>query len=500
MSKKRQITNRTFVLTAVLGSFLILVLVTANTIMSSKRASVATDEAVSKVSAFYLEAMADRRAQTIANLIEENFEEMEKAVAFIAREQITTQDELRHAIGTVRYLLSIDRFSLVDEDDIVYTQSTTYTGRTRHVFLSEVGENERVTSIMAIYGSSKQMCLAIPTPGLTLMGKPFKACFVQLDIDDIVDLLAFVDPGRTYFAVYASNGANLSGTELGPAIADHNLFEATQGSIAKDDWELHRKNFQDGAAGTMRFAIDGVEETLCYVPVEGTNWELAVLIRDSVIQDQIRDVSEDHLEISQNQILFTLVSALILAAILLWELRQLSREQLEEEKEAAKAFRELARTDALTGAQSKNAYAEREEALDKRLKAGEEIDLAVVVGDINGLKYVNDTQGHAAGDQLIKDACALICEYFDKESVYRVGGDEFVIILEGDDCKTLTEKIDELDRIVEANIAKDAVVISFGYAHLEQGDGRLRDVFDRADQMMYERKEALKEMGAHGRH
>ena len=123
-----------------------------------------------------------------------------------------------------------------------------------------------------------------------------------------------------------------------------------------------------------------------------------------------------------------------------------------------------------------------------------------MVGDINGLKYVNDTQGHAAGDQLIKDACALICEYFDKESVYRVGGDEFVIILEGDDCKTLTEKIDELDRIVEANIAKDAVVISFGYAHLEQGDGRLRDVFDRADQMMYERKEALKEMGARGRH
>ena len=387
MNKKQPFTNKIFVLTAVLGSFLILVLVTANTVASSKRASIATDEAVSKVSAFYLEAMADRRAQTITNLIDENFAEMEKAVNFIASEQANSQEELRNAIGTVRYLLSIDHFSLVDEDDIVYTQYTTYTGRTRHDFLSEVGKSERIVSIVSPYGSSKQLCLAISTPGLTIMGKPFKACFVQLDIVDIVDLLAFVDPGRTYFAVYADNGANLSGTELGPVIADRNLFDATEGVLDKDDWERQRENFRDGVAGTMRFTKDGVDETLCYVPVEGAGWELAVLIRDSVIQDQIRDVSEDHLQTTKNQILFALDSALILAAVLLLEVRQLSRKQLEEEKEAAKAFRELARTDALTGVRSKNAYAEAEAAINRRLQAGGGSDLAIVVGDINGLKY-----------------------------------------------------------------------------------------------------------------
>ena len=76
----------------------------------------------------------------------------------------------------------------------------------------------------------------------------------------------------------------------------------------------------------------------------------------------------------------------------------------------------------------------------------------MVVCDINGLKYVNDTQGHAAGDQLIKDACALICEYFSHGAVFRTGGDEFVILLQGKGYDTMPEVLSELNRKIEANI------------------------------------------------
>lgn len=58
------------------------------------------------------------------------------------------------------------------------------------------------------------------------------------------------------------------------------------------------------------------------------------------------------------------------------------------------------------------------------------------------------------------------------------------------------EVIGELNRKIEENIKKDAVVISIGYSLLNQGDQQLRDVFERADQMMYERKKELKSMGA----
>ena len=132
MNGKRKISNRTVVLTAVIGSLLIAAMMSANTLWSSRRNSAATNEAVSAVSSFFLEAMADRGAKTITNLIRSDFEQMEKAVAYIADEKIASQEELRAAIGKVKMLLGLNRFALVDSDNIVYTQYTTYTGRSRH--------------------------------------------------------------------------------------------------------------------------------------------------------------------------------------------------------------------------------------------------------------------------------------------------------------------------------------------------------------------------------
>ncbi|MGX8703804.1 MAG: GGDEF domain-containing protein, partial [bacterium] len=155
-----------------------------------------------------------------------------------------------------------------------------------------------------------------------------------------------------------------------------------------------------------------------------------------------------------------------------------------------------ANTDSLTGVRNKHAYSENEAAINQQIQAGQLEKLALVVGDINGLKYVNDTQGHAAGDQLIREACALICEYFTHGAVFRVGGDEFVVVLQGKGYDTMPDVMEELNRKVEENIKNNAVVISLGCSVLEQGDQQLRDVFERADQMMYERKKELKAMGA----
>lgn len=496
MTQKKKITNKTLILTAVIGSLLILAMMSANTIWASKQSNDATDEAVSAVSSFYLEAMADRRAKTITNLINNNFDEMEKAVAFIEDEKIDSQEELRHTIGKIKSLLGLSRFALVDEDNIVYTQYTTYTGRSRHAFLAENTIKGRIISTVSIYGSSKQLCLVIPTHDLSIMGKPIKACFVQLDIKEIVDLLAFDDQGRTHFALYSKNGGNLSGTELGPVISTHNIFEAMKGVVPEDVWKENRDNFENEADGSITFSSGEAEQTLCYVPIQGTGWVMAVLIRESVIQDQIRDISEKSLMASRNQVIFTLVSVLSLATVLLLQFRKVSKDKLEEEKATSRAFQNMANTDSLTGVRNKHAYSQYETAIDQQIQAGELEKLAVVVGDINGLKYVNDTQGHAAGDQLIKDACALICENFTHGAVFRVGGDEFVVLLQGKGYDTVHEVIRELNRKVEENIKKNAVVVSIGYSVLNQGDQQLRDVFERADQMMYERKKELKSMGA----
>ena len=494
--KGKWISGRSFVITAALGSTLIMLILIVSTLWASKQTISSTNNAVSVVSSFYLEDMADHNARTITNLIDNNFIQMGKAIEFIKGEGISSQEELRTMLGRIKSLLSLSRFALVDEDNIVYTQYTTYTGGSRHEFLMQEEMEDRVISTVYLYGSSKQLCLAIPTPDLNIMGKDFKACFVQIDIKDIVDLLAINDQGETSIGLYSKNGGNISDTELGPLISDQNIFDATANIISQDEWDVMVNDFAGGKAGSLSFNANGIAETICYVPVENAEWEIVVLIRESVIYNQIHSISDKNLDISRKLIIFVLVAMLLFAGILLFQLGKISRERLQLEQEKSNSFKSMANTDSMTGVRNKHAFSDAEESLD-RMIANKEIDkLAVVVCDINGLKHVNDTLGHAAGDKLIKDASNLICNYFIHGAVYRIGGDEFAVLLQGNGYDMMNEVIRDINRQIEDNIATGSVVISIGYSVLEDHDSQLRDVFERADKMMYERKKELKAMGA----
>ena len=494
--KIKRVTNKTFVLTATIGSILIMIMIMVNSIWSAKQTYTATDDAVSAISSFYLEAMADRRAKTITNLISNNFTQMEKALTTFSDEGIEDQEHLRKMIGKIKNLLSLNRLALVDEDNIVYTQYTTYTGGSRHDFLSNDKLKDRVISTVFLYGSSTQLCLVIPADGLTMMGKSFKACFVQIDIGDIVKLLAFEDQGRTDFGIYSKAGENLSDTELGSIISKHNILDAAKNVLPDDKWQELKSDFETEKAGHLTFNQDEAEETLYYVPIPGTGWQMVVLIRGSIINEQIRGISDQNLSFSIRQIIFAVVAMLIFAAILLLMLRRISDKQLEAEKENSRNFMSMANTDSMTGLRNKHAFSAYEESLDESIRNKTIQNVAVAVCDINGLKHVNDTLGHEAGDKLIKDASVMLCENFIHGAIFRIGGDEFVIILQGKGFDTKDEVIKEFNKKVESNIGTGDVVISLGYSTLTEGDEQLKDIFKRADQMMYKRKNELKGMGA----
>ena len=157
----------------------------------------------------------------------------------------------------------------------------------------------------------------------------------------------------------------------------------------------------------------------------------------------------------------------------------------------------MANTDSMTGVRNKHAYSEYESNLNTMIRAGElNQKIAVLVCDINGLKHVNDTQGHAAGDRLIKEACDLICEHFVHGAVFRIGGDEFVVILHDKGYDSMEETLASFNSEIEENINSGGVVISIGHSTLKEEDGQIHDVFERADNMMYQRKQELKAMGA----
>ena len=92
-------------------------------------------------------------------------------------------------------------------------------------------------------------------------------------------------------------------------------------------------------------------------------------------------------------------------------------------------------------------------------------------------------------------ACRLICEIFKKSPVYRIGGDEFAVILEGNDYEYRDMLLKTFDMEIEKNLKSKAVVIAIGMAEYNpEQDDCYKQVFERADVKMYQRKQDLKKI------
>lgn len=157
----------------------------------------------------------------------------------------------------------------------------------------------------------------------------------------------------------------------------------------------------------------------------------------------------------------------------------------------------LAYKDPLTGVRSKAAYKEEVNKLDEQIKQSYEM-FGVVVFDVNDLKLVNDMNGHEAGDVYLQNCCKLICQVYEHSPVFRIGGDEFVAFLMGQDLANALQLQTKLfDRMQElsqnASRAEEKVSIASGMSvFFPKGDRCFQDVFKRADEAMYKNKKRIK--------
>ena len=174
-------------------------------------------------------------------------------------------------------------------------------------------------------------------------------------------------------------------------------------------------------------------------------------------------------------------------------------EYVKKEQENIRALsmaNEMARRDSLTGTRNKTAYHEYEKELQDEISKGAVVPFGILVCDLNDLKLINDTKGHKAGDEYIRSACKLICRVFTHSPVFRIGGDEFVVVLRDEDYVTRNELIATFKRSVEDNVRiSRGPIIASGFAkYRADSDKAVEEVFKRADSRMYEDKAYLKEM------
>lgn len=172
------------------------------------------------------------------------------------------------------------------------------------------------------------------------------------------------------------------------------------------------------------------------------------------------------------------------------------RQKEEQEKNLESAER-MARLDDLTGVRNKKAFKEYVETIDEKIKSGtNDFAFGVIMCDMNDLKHLNDTRGHNFGDEAIQRTSRMICNAFIHSPVFRVGGDEFVVVISGRDYERRDYLLKKLrEETITNGRTRTGPVVATGLAVYEPGtDDSFSKVFERADHFMYENKNDLKAM------
>lgn len=175
----------------------------------------------------------------------------------------------------------------------------------------------------------------------------------------------------------------------------------------------------------------------------------------------------------------------------------------------AGTYMEMAFTDALTGIPNRGAFLLKESEISDRMKEVSKrkkdvnYQIVYVALDLNGLKIVNDTLGHATGDDyIIASSKILMKAFFEYGYVYRTGGDEFASFIVSDNaedkCKECIRSMLEMVEDYNKNSDKDMQMhIAYGYSVWSVGDPRTIDEVEKeGDEAMYEKKRQMKKEAA----
>lgn len=179
-----------------------------------------------------------------------------------------------------------------------------------------------------------------------------------------------------------------------------------------------------------------------------------------------------------------------------------ARDDAEAAKKKAMEMSDQAIRDPLTGIRNKRGYDAEVKKIEWRIKAEGFKEFGIAVVDLNNLKQINDNFGHEKGDQAIINISGIVCRAFAHSPVFRIGGDEFAVILENDDYTDIDERLKQLDDIFvrlkndDSLGAWEKISAAVGFSMYDPSvDRNIDNIFKRADQNMYENKKKMKAAG-----
>ncbi|MCR4821920.1 MAG: GGDEF domain-containing protein, partial [Treponema sp.] len=175
-----------------------------------------------------------------------------------------------------------------------------------------------------------------------------------------------------------------------------------------------------------------------------------------------------------------------------------TKQTLQDTRQQAIELNELAIKDTLTGIRNFNGYEKEVQSLEWEIAEGLK-DFGIAMIDLNFLKRINDTYGHDKGNIAIVSLSKIVCHTFEHSPVFRIGGDEFVVILKNQDLLNIKELVHNFKDTLQSlqnnpNLqCWEKTSAAIGYAiYSPEKDSSYNALFERADKAMYKNKKSMK--------
>ena len=387
----------------VIGALIVVIILIAGTFWMGTGANEDNANAVRTVSLLYLDELAGRREQVVAGKLSDYISDMGVAMDLMKKDDLSSVEKLQAYQAKMKQLYGLEKFAFVDTDGLIYTSRGTRNDIAIYNFdYKNLTETE--ISVKNIDGNNKKIIVAMPADNLPFMGKTLVACFMEIDMNRMLEGVSLQTTGNntTFCNIYTTGGVALTNLVLGGLSGENNLFAAMEQAEFERGYsfEKMKRDFENGIKGFVAFNYNGIKETMYYVPVHGTDWMLTYLIRESVLTEQISSITDGIVFRSLIHTGATGLVLLVMFAAVVIQLRKTAKARLE--KETADAENRVKQQEL------EEQLALQEELLaQEQEKAQQDNMIRALSSDYRSVYYVNlaDDSGICyRGDKELKDA------------------------------------------------------------------------------------------------
>ncbi|HAK57834.1 MAG TPA: hypothetical protein DCP06_02540, partial [Lachnospiraceae bacterium] len=332
--KKNRLRSSFTMQVAIIGSLVVALVLILGTYWMGTSARTDTESAVRNVSLLYLDELAGRREQVVASTLDSYISDLDVAIGLMEKDDLSSITKLQAYQARMKQLYSLEKFAFVDENGLIYTSRGTRTDIDQYSFDYKT-LSEAEVSIKNSDGEDLKVIVALPVDRLPFNGKHLVVCFMEIDMEHFLSVVSLQADANstTYCNLYTSDGTTLTDTILGGQASEETLFDALgKADFSEGDTiDKVKDEFKQSVEGVVSFTYNGVQETICYVPVHRTDWMLTYLIKESVISDQIGTISDGIIVRSVVQSLLTAFVLVIVFGVLIIQTKRAAKLTIEKE-------------------------------------------------------------------------------------------------------------------------------------------------------------------------